>query len=182
MRSLKDRYLSTFTGKKFHPFDPKPDQICIEDIAHGLSLLCRFAGQCPNFFSVAEHCIYVANRLPNVLKLEGLLHDAAEAYLADIPRPLKVGLPEYYAVEARVEEVIAQKFDMAFPLPAEVKNADNDLLKNEILTFFGAQRYLEYFGEEFPTGVSEHLFGFDPRTAESRFLIFYRNLTTQAAA
>jgi hypothetical protein len=182
MRSLKDRYLSTFTGKKFHPFDPKPDQICIEDIAHGLSLLCRFAGQCPNFYSVAEHSLYVAERLPDNLKLEGLLHDASEAYLADLPRPVKTALPEYKAIELSVESVISEKFDLVFPSPYHVMAADRTLLKHEIFTFFGAQRYLEDFGEEYQSEVSEHLFGFDPRTAESRFLILYRNLITPAAA
>ena len=96
---LKDRYLSTYTGKKFYPYDPRPEQICIEDIAHGLSMLCRFAGQCRFFFSVAEHSIAVAHLLPANLKLFGLLHDASEAYLADLPRPVKAGLPEYRAIE-----------------------------------------------------------------------------------
>src|SRR5580704_9362466 len=89
MSHLKDRYLSTYTGKKFYPYDPRPEQICIEDIAHGLSMLCRFAGQCRFFFSVAEHSIAVAHLLPANLKLFGLLHDVSEAYLADLPRPVK---------------------------------------------------------------------------------------------
>src|SRR3984957_18331875 len=148
MGHLKDRYLSTYTGKKFFPYDPRPEQICIEDIAHGLSMLCRFAGQCRFFFSVAEHSIAVAHLLPANLKLEGLLHDASEAYLADLPRPVKVGLPEYNAIEAAVEEVIAQKFALAFPTPSQVKTADNALLRNEVFTFFGAERYFEDFGEE----------------------------------
>ena len=80
--------MSTYTGKKFFPFDPRPEQICIEDIAHGLSMLCRFSGQCPYFYSVAEHSIYVVHCLPDNLQLEGLLHDASEAYLADLPRPV----------------------------------------------------------------------------------------------
>lgn len=176
MKPLKDRYLSTFTGNKFFPFAPHPHQIDIRDIAHGLSLLCRFSGQCPYFFSVAEHSIYVANNLPDNLKLEGLLHDASEAYLADLPRPVKVGLPEYNAIEAAVEEVIAQKFDLAFPTPSQVKTADNALLRNEVFTFFGAERYFEDFGEEY-VSRGEHLFGFDPATAESKFLNLYSRLT-----
>src|SRR5271165_5200280 len=105
MSHLKDRYLSTYTGKKFFPYDPRPEQICIEDIAHGLSMLCRFVGQCRFFSSVAEHSIAVARLLPANLKLFGLLHDASEAYLADLPRPVKAGLPEYKAIEANVERV-----------------------------------------------------------------------------
>ena len=117
MSHLKDRYLSTYTGKKFFPYDPRPEQICIEDIAHGLSMLCRFVGQCRFFFSVAEHSIAVARLLPANLKLFGLLHDASEAYLADLPRPVKAGLPEYKAIEANVERVIAEKFELPFPMP-----------------------------------------------------------------
>ena len=120
MSHLKDRYLSTYTGKKFYPYDPRPEQICIEDIAHGLSMLCRFVGQCRFFFSVAEHSIAVARLLPANLKLFGLLHDASEAYLADLPRPVKAGLPEYKAIEANVERVIAEKFELPFPMPPEV--------------------------------------------------------------
>lgn len=172
MRNLKDRYLSTFTGKKFFPFDPQPDQICIEDIAHGLSLLCRFSGQCPRFFSVAEHSIYVADSLPDNLKLEGLLHDASEAYLADIPRPLKVGLPEYKAIESIVEKVIAQTFGLVFPTPAQIMDEDRDLLRNEVFTFFGAKRYFEDFGEEY-ISKGKHLFGLAPAIAESKFLDLY---------
>ena len=85
MKHLKESYLSTFSGKKFYPFNPSPEQIEIVDIAHGLSMVCRFSGQCPYFYSVAEHCIHVTNVLPPSLKLEGLLHDASEAYLADLP-------------------------------------------------------------------------------------------------
>jgi len=88
--------------------------------------------------------------------------------LADLPRPVKVGLPEYNAIETAVEEVIAQKFDLAFPPPSQVKTADNALLRNEVFTFFGAERYFEDFGEEF---------GFDPATAESKFLHLYSRLT-----
>jgi hypothetical protein len=179
MRELKDRYLSTFTGKKFFPFAPHPEQIDILDIAHGLSLLCRFSGQCPYFFSVAEHCIYVANSLPTNLQLEGLLHDASEAYLADVPRPLKVGLPEYKTVELTVEAVIAEKFDLAFPTPLQDKDADDALLKNEVFTFFGAERYVEDFGEEY-LSRGEHLFGFEPKTAEKKFLHLYGRLAATA--
>ncbi len=178
MRPLKDRYLSTFSGKKFFPFNPHPDQIDIVDIAHGLSLLCRFSGQCPTFFSVAEHSIYVADGLPDNLKLAGLLHDSSEAYLADLPRPVKVGIPEYKSLEKSVEAVIAQKFNLEFPTSASVMRADRAVLKHEIFTFFGAQRYLEDFGEEYQPGVSQHILGFPPKEAEEKFLDLYWSLTS----
>jgi uncharacterized protein len=78
--------------------------------------------------------------LPANLKLFGLLHDASEAYLADLPRPVKAGLPEYKAIETNVERVIAEKFELPFPMPPEVKAADQALLKDEVFSFFGAQR------------------------------------------
>src|SRR5580692_3573951 len=169
MSHLKDRYLSTYTGKKFYPYDPWPEQICIEDIAHGLSMLCRFAGQCRFFFSVAEHSIAVARLLPTNLELFGLLHDASEAYLADLPRPVKAGLPEYKAIEARVERVIAEKLGLPFPMAPEVKAADQALLKHEVFSFFGAERYFEDFSEEY-TGAGVALAGMSPGYAERRFL------------
>ena len=172
MRTLPERYLSTYTGKKFFPFDPRPEQICIEHIAHGLSMLCRFSGQCPYFYSVAEHSIYLVHFLPDNLQLEGLLHDASEAYLADLPRPVKAGLPEYKAIEARVERVIAEKLGLPFPMAPEVKAADQALLKHEVFSFFGAERYFEDFGEAY-TGAGVALAGMSPGYAERRFLDLY---------
>lgn len=176
MRTLKERYLSTSTGKKFFPYDPHPDQIDIRDIAHGLSQLCRFAGQAPYFYSVAEHSILVASALPDRLKLHGLLHDASEAYLADLPRPLKVGLSDYKQVEESVEEVIANKFELMFPNPSQVKAADRELLRAEVYAFFGTERYQEDFGEPFVPNGRVFFFGLDPKTAEKKFLELYNQL------
>src|SRR3984893_15027034 len=117
MSHLKDRYLSTYTGKKFFPYDARPEKICIEDIAHGLSMLCRFAGQCRFFFSFAEHSIAVALLLPANLKLFVLLHVASEAYFAALPRPVKAVPPEYRATETTVNRVMAEKFELPFPMP-----------------------------------------------------------------
>src|SRR5271166_4350924 len=169
--------IAPVTPKKFFPYDPRPEQICIEDIAHGLSMLCRFVGQCRFFFSVAEHSIAVARLLPANLKLFGLLHDASEAYLADLPRPVKAGLPEYKAIETNVERVIAEKFELPFPMPPEVKAADQALLKDEVFSFFGTQRYFEDFGEEYSGEGAARLLGLSPQIAESRFLYLYRSLS-----
>ena len=171
MSTLPERYLSTYTGKKFFPFDPRPEQICIEDIAHG-AFDALPPGQCPYFYSVAEHSIYLVHFLPDNLQLEGLLHDASEAYLADLPRPVKAGLPEYKAIEARVERVIAEKLGLPFPMAPEVKAADQALLKHEVFSFFGAERYFEDFGEEY-TGAGVALAGMSPGYAERGFLDLY---------
>lgn len=89
-------YIQTYTGKKFHPFDPKPEEICIEDIAHSLAHICRFNGHTEFFYSVAQHSLIVAHLLKDespLTQLLGLLHDAAEAYIGDIPAPIK---PEFF--------------------------------------------------------------------------------------
>lgn len=82
-------WIQTFTGKKFPLDKPDPALIDIEGIAHALSLLCRFNGHCTRFCSVAEHSVHVAREIDLDLAMEGLLHDAAEAYLGDVHSPLK---------------------------------------------------------------------------------------------
>lgn len=126
-------WIETFTGKKFHLLDPRPEEICIEDIAHALSNQCRYTGHVKRFFSVAEHSYHVS-LLSAHHRLAGLMHDASEAYVCDLSRPVKqltpVG-PPYYEVEDRIMRVIATKFGFEWPLPKEVKVADNIMLLSE---------------------------------------------------
>ncbi len=98
MSERRGDWIATYTGKQFWPLDPRPEEVCIEDIAHALSNICRFTGHCRHFYSVAQHSLFVSRHLPDELKLAGLLHDAAEAYLADIARPVKP------FIEARIED------------------------------------------------------------------------------
>lgn len=102
----------TYTGRQFWPLDPRPEDICIRDIAHHLSLCCRFNGACRVHYSVAQHSIMVADILPAPLKFYGLMHDATEAYVGDMVRPLKRNLPEYQRVEELVWNAIVQKFEI----------------------------------------------------------------------
>src|SRR5690242_11754504 len=82
-------WMQTYTGRRFWPLDPRVDDIDIGDIAHHLSLVCRFAGACREFYSVAQHCVGVSYVCDPKDALWGLLHDAAEAYVGDMVRPLK---------------------------------------------------------------------------------------------
>jgi hypothetical protein len=107
--------------------DPKPEQIHIGDIAHQLSMICRFSGATRKFYSVAEHSINVAKITKS---LNGLLHDASEAYLQDINGNLKKFLPDYKAVEKRFEAVIQEKFGVE-PLLEYGKAADAIMLQVE---------------------------------------------------
>ena len=127
-----ETYLETRSGIFYEFLDPKPDQIKIEDIAFSLSNKARFSGH-TQFYSVAEHSVAVALRLPQHLRLAGLLHDAAEAYLGDIPSPLKACLPDFRAIETINERTIFDKFNIS--LSAEdavaVKHADLQALFTE---------------------------------------------------
>ena len=108
-------FITTYTGHHFNPMAPDPELICIEDIAHALSLICRGNGQVKSYWSVGQHCINCAREaqargLSNRVILACLLHDAGECYMSDVPRPLKQALPEYRAREDALLEMIYQKF------------------------------------------------------------------------
>ncbi|WP_407605347.1 NAD(P)-binding domain-containing protein, partial [Pseudomonas aeruginosa] len=98
-------YVSTFSGNRFYPLRPHIDKVAIEDIAHGLAYQCRFNGQTQVFYSIAQHSLIVASLVPPPLRLAALLHDAAEAYLGDMVKPLKVLLPEFAALEDKVNKM-----------------------------------------------------------------------------
>jgi hypothetical protein len=126
-------WIHTYTGKRFWPFDPRPSEVCIEDIAHALSHLCRYAGHTSRFYSVAQHSVHVARYCSVDHQLQGLLHDAAEAYLVDIPSPVK-RQPEmqgYRQAEARLSQCIATHFKIDAELPSDVLDVDRRILANE---------------------------------------------------
>lgn len=124
--------IGTFTGR-IDPLNPSPSEINIEDIAHALARICRYGGHCVGFMSVARHSIWVMERLEHLgskMALTGLLHDAAEAYIGDVPRPLKRN-PEmqvFLDAEKKLEACIAEVFDLAHPLPDIVMEADRQVL------------------------------------------------------
>lgn len=125
-------FIETQSGIHFDFLNPQADQIDIKDIAFSLANQCRFNGHVP-FFSVAEHSVAVAARLPPALQLAGLLHDAAEAYLSDIPSPIKQYLPDYCAMEDKVQKVINDKYGIILSDQdkAEIKAADKDATQTE---------------------------------------------------
>lgn len=135
-------YISTFTGKHFDFINISADDICIKDIAQGLSNECRFAGQIDQFYSVAQHSVYVSQIVPQEYALEALLHDASEAYCKDLPSPLKALLPEYKAIEKKVQKVICYKWDIPRAISDVVHYADLTVLATE-------RRDLEVDGDNF---------------------------------
>lgn len=124
-------WMQTYSGSQFWPLDPRPEEIEIEDIAHALSNTCRFAGHCERFYSVAEHSVYVSRMVPPHMRLMGLLHDASETYVVDVPRPLKPSLVGYKEIENKVWEAIAARFGLSSVMPPEIKVADNAVLLAE---------------------------------------------------
>lgn len=124
-------YVSTYLGNRFYPLEPRIDQVAIEDIAHGLAFQCRFNGQTCEFYSVAQHSLIVAAQLPPHMQLAALLHDAAEAYLGDMVKPLKLLLPAFSSIEDQVTDLIAQAFELDFSDYAPIKAADLRALATE---------------------------------------------------
>ena len=130
---ISKSYIETYSGIPFNPIEPASWDISIIDIAHALSNLCRYNGHCKKFYSVAEHSVLVSRSLPNnqKLKLWGLLHDAAEAYLGDIPKPVKHQLPDFIIKENKFLESVAERYKLPIGIPKEVQEADLRILVNE---------------------------------------------------
>ncbi|MGE0450874.1 MAG: phosphohydrolase [Vicinamibacterales bacterium] len=126
-------WISTYSGQPFFPLEPRVEDVRIGDIAHALAQLCRFAGQCRAFYSVAQHSVLVSRFCPPEHALWGLLHDASEAYLCDITSPVKgaPALEGYRAIERGVQAAIATRFGLPIEEPAAVKDADQVLLRTE---------------------------------------------------
>lgn len=124
--------IKTRCGHYVNVFDPDPDTIDIRDIAYALARMPRFGGHTNQFFSVALHSVAVHNVMQEEEnRLCALLHDASEAYLIDIPSPIKQHLPEYKKIEEGLMKVIAEKFGFQWPLPEIVKIADQEQLQIE---------------------------------------------------
>ena len=129
-----ETFIQTHSGQRVSITDPDPKDINIEDIAWALAHQCRFAGHCKKFYSVAEHSLLVASYLHREVRVEALLHDAAEAYIIDIPSPLKQLLPDYKIFEKRFESAIWQALGLKELSPDEkklIKFADRVALATE---------------------------------------------------
>lgn len=128
-------WIMSYTGRKFWPLDPRAEDIDIVDIAHALSNICRFTGHVRTFYSVAEHCVLASRHVPPEHALAALLHDASEAYLCDIARPVKYQptMAFYREAETRLEHVICDRFGVDIYDPHVRKIDDRMLVTERIL-------------------------------------------------
>lgn len=172
---LRGSWMQTFTGRQFYPLDPRPEEIDSRDVAHALSLICRYGGHTSRFYSVAEHCLLMSDAVPESVALWALLHDATEAYVGDMVRPLKHHMPDYRQIEENLMEVIAERFGLdGWAIPAAVKEADNRILLDERAALLSEPpEAWQQDGME-PLGVV--VFGMDPRDIERAYLGRLRDL------
>lgn len=179
-------YIETASGKKVFFLEPDPESIDINDIALALSRIPRFNGHTHRFYSVAEHCWQGQRWLPEEHKLAFLLHDASEAYLCDIPSPIKQFLPDYKKIEQTLEEAICTKFGVPYPHCDQVKTMDTIMLSVE------AQHLVESRGNDWQIWKTSRRpvadprmkpLCFDSKLAESIYLeTFYELFRTNRAA
>lgn len=172
--------MQTRSGKAFYPAAPDPASICIEDIAFALSNTTRFGGH-TDFYSVAEHSVLVSQLVPTEYALQGLLHDATEAYLGDIPAPLKA-LPEmagYRTLEQQMWRTIAAKFGLPVDMHPSVHEADRAVLLAEKRVLIKDSP----MSWDIPgTPADVLIMGFDPYWARQQFMRRFEILTKRKTA
>ena len=147
----KGDWVSLRFTERFFFEDPRPQDFCIEDVAHGLSMICRFGGHVPVYYSVAQHSVLVASQVPPALRREALLHDRAEAYLgSDLVRPIKRALSYYEDMERRILHVSAPVFGVPTVMSPEVHDADNRMLVTEAAQFFRGHKTKWWLEPQWP--------------------------------
>lgn len=178
--SPRFNYMETYSGGVYFPAAPRAQDVRIIDIAHHLSMLCRFTGAVRTFYSVAEHSVHVSHIVPPEHALAGLMHDAAEAYLNDVNRPLKQNLGDYKKIEALNWRAIAPCFGLPLDIPQCIHDADNAMLLVERARLMPpTQRNWDIHppGEMMQAARKRLIFAAPPDQAERLFLDRFYELT-----
>lgn len=175
-----DNWIQTYTGRQFWPLDPRCEDIDIFDIAHALALKCRYTGHCRLFYSIAQHSVIASMIVPPADMLAALMHDASEAYLADVARPVKRALPDFLSAEERLERVLAERFGLPHPMPDAVKRADLILLRTERRDLMGPPPRPWRTDEQIKP-MKEKIIPWDWEWSKTRFLERYDEFTRQRA-
>jgi len=182
MSEYNEHFISTMLVPKFHFLDPQEDEIELRDISHSLSLLCRYGGHCKIFYSVGEHCVRMAQILKHYgadeyYQLAALLHDAEEAYLPDIPRPVKYVMPEAEKIYKPIRDVIYKKFGVPSTVDwAIIKDFDNRILLTEAKQLGVWNKMWEPLGRRLRYIGEDKELGWCPNEAEEKFEKIYEEL------
>ena len=158
-----DAWISTSTGRRFHIFRPTEEEIVLEEAVHALCMLCRFNGHTSEFYSVAQHSIYVSMMCSEENALCGLMHDIPEAYIGDMATPLKRQMYAYNKVESKIWDIVSTKFRLPKKMPTEIKEADKKAFRMEWAYLMGGEnieneKFLiprEEFNKKTPAEVKE---------------------------
>lgn len=170
-------WIQSFSGKQVWPANMHADDIDIRDIAHALSMKCRYTGHSKFFYSVAQHSVLMSRHYSKssndwMTRQCMLMHDATEAYLPDVARPLKKLLPDFKAMEDRLEKIIAKKFDLIYPWPQEVKKLDLIMLATERRDLM-ATPPIPWISTENVATLPEKIESWPPEIAKREFLREY---------
>lgn len=173
-------WISTYSGNKFHIFNPKLNDIDVNDIAHCLSMLCRFNGHCQKFYSVANHSVLVSQIIDPQYALEGLMHDATEAFIGDMVRPLKVWMQDFMDVEHKIERAIDRRFKLNSSKVCKraIKVADNIALITEARDLVNQENCLWEFGKDI-TPIKQKIVPWSQSKSEKKFLERFYQLTCE---
>lgn len=163
-------WMQTRSGGRFYPLDPRAADVKPSDIAHALSLLCRYGGHVERFYSVAEHCVLMSEAVAPEHALAALLHDATEAYVVDVPRPLKRVLAGYREIEDRVWLAIAERFGVPPVIPAGVHLADDRILLTEREALMPRAERGAWSQDGMMRPLPVTITGWPPEIAEQRYL------------
>ena len=166
-------FFITYTGRRFWPLDPRVEDVDIVDIARSLAFTNRWRGHIRFPYSVAQHSVHVSEKTPSPHKLAALLHDASEAYLGDMASPIKAFMPEYRAIEDRLQRMIYRRFGLEEVEPPEVKAIDTRICGDEAAVLFADRSGFKALPE--PLGIE--IKPIDPEVAFARFLRRYAFLT-----
>jgi len=161
------------SGNFFNFLSPEASIITVEDIASGLSNEARFNGQTRSFYSVAQHSVMVSRIVPPRWAWQGLFHDATEAVMKDIPKPLKRLLPDYQLLEQKIEAAILVKFGITLPLDPSIKAADLTMLATEKRDLMPPHDHIEWPGVE---PLADVILPLPPAMAYQLFMSRYREL------
>lgn len=173
---------ATASGRPFWALDPRPEDINVYDIACGLSRECRFNGAIRDdieVYSVAQHSVLVSDSLPVHLKLEGLFHDAPEAFIRDMIKPLKHAMPDWCIIEKRIDKVIRSKYGLPLRMTPEVKRADAIAVVTERRDILPENFNVDW-GDDLPEPWPEKITAWLPSKAREefmkRFLVLYKGV------